>query len=323
MTSVRTPRRLVESPLIETIRTRKNLKDETRRVYLRAVDDFLRFAGTDPDKNWNYAAVEDWRDKLRERGLEPESKQRRAGRPLGTHSVTVYLKGLRFAAKRYAARATRPDRIVLDFTQGVDVPESDGSIGTKKRYAIPEASAIAMLATCRGDSLGDVRDRAILTLGFRTGMRRRGMAGIRLEDFATSPLGEFVIYITLKGGRRHDVPLDSVCIGATGRWCALLRERRVVSGPFFWTVTGDRLRAPMTPADIYRTVKARARLAGVSEPVTPHVMRHSAISYMVARGVPVYRIKRITGQKSDDIISLYTTDLNTEPASSILPDDLG
>ncbi len=322
--TVKPPRQLVESPLITAIRNRKNFKEETRRVYLRAVDDFVRFAGTDPGQ-WTYATVEDWRDKLGDRGLELEPGQRRGGRPLGVHSTTVYLKALRFAAKRWAQRESRPDRVVLDFTAGVDVPAADATSGTKKRYAIPLTAAIAMLATCRGSGLVDLRDRALLTFGFRTGMRRRGLAGITLADFGQSQLGENIVWITLKGGRRHDVPLDDACLRAAGQWQAVLTHHGRRTGAFFWSLTDDEqhLQAALTPEDIYKIVIARAALAGVTSHVTPHVMRHSAISYMIAAGVPVYRIKRVTGQRTDDIIGLYTTELDVTPASSVLPTDLG
>lgn len=307
----------IPASLLDPIERHVNFSAETKRAYTRAVVDFLAFAGADP-RGWTFAAAEDWRDKLLARGLDGG---RSAGHRLSRVSVALYVKALKFASGRYARRASRSGHPVEDFAQDVDVPRLDGH---KARYAIAEAAAAAMLATCRGMQPVDLRDRAILTLGFRTGMRRSGMAGIQLTDFERNRRGEEVVWITLKGGRRHDVPLDAKCLAAVSDWRHVLASSDVASGPLFHTFErdGQTLAGPLTGEGIYEAVQKRARLAGVGK-VSPHVMRHSFISYMVALGVPTYRIKRITGQKTDSIIDHYTTDLDGEPASSVLSDEIG
>lgn len=321
---------LRKHPLLGSIIRHPNFSPQTQRSYLCAVRDFLVYAGDDP-QNWTYAIAEDWRDKLLERGLERDpiaDKGKHKCHKLQRQSVQVYLKGLKFASRKYAERHSTRDNPIDDFAARVEVPnlKEDVSEGEtertkRKRRAIQESAAAAMLATCDESPVG-VRDRAILVLGFRTGMRRAGMAGIKLGDFGIDRVtGEPIVWITLKGGRRHDVPLDARCVAALDAWRAVLNK---TSGPLWYAFTRDgRVTTdPLTAEGIYEAVQKHAKLAGVPK-VSPHVMRHSFISYMVAHDVPVYRIKRITGQKTDSIIDHYTTDLDGTPASSVLPDDIG
>ena len=81
----------------------------------------------------------------------------------------------------------------------------------------------------------------------------------------------------------------------------------------------------VTDKQFYGIVKRRAKQAGIKRHVHPHILRHSFISWCVAAGVPTYRIKAMTGQKSDAIIDLYTTDLDAEtnPVSDIVARSLG
>jgi len=316
-------------PLLTTLEANKDdFSPETSRLYERAIRDFIAFAGG-ARKDWTTAAVQDWRKKLSASGLElnliSSDRRRRAPAPLSPQSVLLYTKAIRWVSRAYALRVKRAGESIAkyDFADGLKLKKEESK---KNRYAIPESSAAAILNTCRSNNPRDVRDFAILVLGFRTGMRRSGMAGILLTDFKTSyRTKEAVVEIQLKGKRRWEVPLDAACIKAVNAWQDVLIKRYGVNtGPFFraFKRNSDELVGPLTDEGIYEAVKKRARLAGVTG-VTPHVMRHSFISYMVARGVPIYQIKRITGQLSDAIIDHYTTDLTNTSAAGILPKELG
>jgi integrase len=73
-----------------------------------------------------------------------------------------------------------------------------------------------MLATCQGDGLRDVRDRAVLMVGFASGGRRRSeIAGLRVEQLtaeepvlvptaAPSPPCPFI-----SAGRKHQAPITT------------------------------------------------------------------------------------------------------------------
>ncbi len=56
---------------------------------------------------------------------------------------------------------------------------------------------------------------------------------------------------------------------------------------------------------VQRTLKGIARQAGISERITPHVLRHSFATHMYATGVPVAAIEAMLGHTSTDETSIY------------------
>lgn len=69
--------------LVLAITRSRSISPRTKRIYRRAVMDFLRWVGPDPAK-WTFLAVHAWHTHLKS-----------SGRP-----ATLYLYGLKFAARR-------------------------------------------------------------------------------------------------------------------------------------------------------------------------------------------------------------------------------
>ena len=56
---------------------------------------------------------------------------------------------------------------------------------------------------------------------------------------------------------------------------------------------------------IRRMIKQAAKEAGLTERITPHVLRHTFATHMYERGVPADAISRIMGHDSIEETSLY------------------
>lgn len=280
------------------IQNSPRLSARTKVLYTKAVKAFLVFAGKDPG-GWTGIKMEDWRNSL--------SQTRKP------QTVNGYLAALRYASKRLAQRHQNPQ---LDFAAYAEMmPRGE----RRKPRVLTLEEGRRFLASC-GGSPRDLRDRAAIMLGLRTGLRRAGICGIRFEDF----IGDNVVTVTLKGGRRHNLTLDQDVMRAFNDWGGWLLSKNIEDGFFFRSLSRTLLggavsvREKITPDGLYSSLKRRAEEAGI-DGFYPHVFRHTFVSWARKAGIPDYRIQAVTGHKVGDMIDRYTTDLDPTPVGASLP----
>ena len=158
-----------------------------------------------------------------------------------------------------------------------------------------------LLATCAGESLRDIRDRAILMVGFASGGRRRSeIAGLRREQLTVEPP------ITVEGG--PPLPSLSIHLGRTktsggdsdevvyltGRPVdalnAWLVAAKIESGSVFRAIDrwGNVSRRALDPKAINDIVKQRATMAGLEAgEFSAHGLRSGYLTEAANRGVPL------------------------------------
>lgn len=286
--------------LEEIIQSSPRLSPRTKRNYTRAVRRFVAFAGAG-EANWTGIATEHWRNQLLAQGLKPQT-------------VNLYLSGLRYASRRRAERRQNP---LLDFARYAETlrPEEP-----KPRRALTLIEGHRFISACEGDAPRDLRDTAIAVLGFRTGLRRAGICGIRFEDIKGG-----TVDVTLKGGKRHTIPIDDETGPALNDWMRWLRKQGIKSGPVFRSLPrGDNgVGGGLTTDGLYKAMKRRAKRAGIAG-FHPHIFRHTCISWLRQQGVKGWRIAQLTGHRHDGVsdpamIDHYTTDLDGTPVSDSIP----
>jgi len=122
-----------------------------------------------------------------------------------------------------------------------------------------------LLAACAGKRARDVRDRAIVVLGLRTGMLRSSMCELTIKDLKLGLDGDsgYTLTFTKKGGDRHTIKLDPDTLRVLAEWIECLKSQGITSGRLFRSIskgdqaTGSRL----TPDGLYRAIGARAEIA--------------------------------------------------------------
>lgn len=297
--------------LEQVVQNSQKLRPRTRTIYLASVRAFLAFTKHNP-RAWTGPAVEAWRDQLK-RSLQPQT-------------VNLYLDGLRYATKRLAERDQDPRKDFARYAEKL----APGPRAKRIPLTIPEAQRL--LVTCARNTPHDLRDRAILTLGLRCGIRCAGLCSIDLGP-GTRGRGSLVdrrLIIINKGGKPYELPaLDDVTLHGLTPWIEWLRKHDARSGPLFRALGRVGLDAPITPSatplttgSLYRAVKTRARAVGLGDRVSPHVFRHTCISWMAAAGASLVKIRELTGQKTDDVIRDYIQDTTsvTDPPGNYLPE---
>lgn len=153
----------------------------------------------------------------------------------------------------------------------------------------------ALFATCKGATLQDRRDLAILSLFADTGMRRGEMAGIKLDDL---DLREQVAVITGKTGTRA-VPYGAETAARLDRYLRVRRLSKHAALPQLWI--GQQ--GPVTVWGIENIIAKRAKTAGVA--AHPHLFRHTFAHMWLDGGGNEGDLQRLAGWKSPLMLQRY------------------
>lgn len=270
------------------------LSETTRKKYRLVVDQWVLFAGPDPN-GWTRTRMKEFRSQLISRGM-------------GAESIGAYLAAMRFASKWYASEFNTIDFSVIQPTR---MPEREHE---RRKPLLPD-QAERLLATCVDGrpTLFDQRDFTLLVVGLETGMRRKSLEGAMFDKIGTSrgPGGAYPsIKVPVKGrhgNQTFKVPLSDTAMLALERWQAVLD---VKTGYIFRRLIRRENSEPKVTPDglsgtsIYEMIVKRAELAKL-EDVYPHILRHTFVSWRL--NVPSYIIASVTGHslKALDGVDLH------------------
>ncbi len=187
--------------------------------------------------------------------------------------------------------------------------EVDGvRLGSRLPKALSEAEVGRLLATVLGDDPRSRRDRALLELLYGTGARISEAVGLDLADLAG---GEGLLRLFGKGAKERIVPIGAKCEEALAAWlCEAGRaalaparwRRRQDAEAVFLNLRGGRL----SRQGAFGVVASRAAQAGIERPVSPHVLRHSCATHMLAHGADIRVVQELLGHASIGTTQLYT-----------------
>ena len=156
----------------------------------------------------------------------------------------------------------------------------------------------AMISTCDPGTAPGARDRAILLLLWRLGLRRGEVSGLRLGDIDWRA-GQ--ITVTGKGRKDADLPLPADVGEAIAGYLRLRPDAGSDRAVFI------RLHAPyraLTAGGVTQAVAAAAGRAGLGV-LYAHRLRHSAATAMLAGGASLAEIGQVLSHQRPDTTSIY------------------
>jgi integrase/recombinase XerC len=161
--------------------------------------------------------------------------------------------------------------------------------------AIALAEDAGAAATC--DWIG-ARDLAILLLLYGAGLRIAEAMGLTARVL---PLGQ-AMRVTGKRSKTRIVPLVPAVKEAINAYVALCPYPLAGDARLFLGAKGG----PLNPDLVRRAVRgARARL-GLPDSLTPHALRHSFATHLMARGVDLRSLQELLGHASLSSTQIYT-----------------
>ena len=179
--------------------------------------------------------------------------------------------------------------------------------------ALSEEETERLLGAVVGTGPAVLRDRALLEVLYGTGARVSEVVGLNLGDVAAAVESADLALIRVlgKGDKERVVPLGRVARKALEAWLSgegrpLLEpkrwRRRSDADAVFLNARGGRL----TRAGAFGVVRKYATRVGLAERVSPHVLRHSCATHMLARGADVRVVQELLGHASIATTQRYT-----------------
>ena len=145
------------------------------------------------------------------------------------------------------------------------------------------------------------RDTALVMLLYGTGLRIGEALGLNLGDLPAAG-NDGTLTITGKGGRQRMAPLLAVVREALADYIADCPYKLEAHGPLFVGARGGRLNAGV----VQRQLRKLRGALGLPESATPHALRHSFATHMLAGGAGMRDIQELLGHASLSTTQRYT-----------------
>jgi integrase/recombinase XerC len=144
------------------------------------------------------------------------------------------------------------------------------------------------------------RDAAVLALLYGSGLRVSEALGLKRQDLSGERTETFTV--TGKGNKQRMVPVLSRVVALIREYIALCPYDLPAEGPLFVGAKGGRL----SPR-IVQLAMARIRGAlGLPESATPHALRHSFATHLLAAGADLRSVQELLGHASLSTTQVYT-----------------
>jgi len=309
----------VTSPAAHLPPTSSQDAQEDRVAALQTFAKDLATASRAPNTRRTYASAlvtfQSWADTLG-----------RATLPTTPETVALYVAHL----AREGRKASTIDRALAAISQahldaGLPSPRSASVVrrvvrGARRRSgaepcpkrALTEVELARMLDALPRDLAG-LRDRAVLTLGFATGLRRSELVALDVGHVTATDTGLLVAVLRSKTdpegrGRRikiHRVTDGACPVSAVEEW---IEKAGVVDGPLFLPVLrgGHAVRRRLSDKVVERIVKRAAELAQVDVAgISAHSLRSGYATAQATKGVPERTIMKRLGHTDPAMTRRY------------------
>lgn len=241
-----------------------------------------------PDHIWKYRLY-------LSRSLGP-SKQ-----PLKKSTQNYYLIALRNLLTYYVEKdidSLAPDKIKL---------AKDKNVKEVKFLKIDQIERL--LLTPDINTLVGLRDRAILEVLFSTGLRVAELANLRREQLRLTRTTDFLeISVVGKGSKVRTVYFSERAI----EWLKAYLGKRVDMDPALWVNFNPGKKAEevedrqLSIRSIENIVKKYVVMAGLPVMSSPHTMRHSYATDLLAQGVDLRLVQEFLGHSNISTTQIYT-----------------
>ena len=170
---------------------------------------------------------------------------------------------------------------------------------TLPRPASPEdAMALAEEAGEGREAWIGARDTAILLLLYGSGLRIAEAMSLKANAL---PIGR-ALRVTGKRGKPRVVPVVEAVRQAIGEYVALCPFTLAGDGPLFVGAKGGPLNADL----VRRAVRAARKRLGLPDSLTPHALRHSFATHLLAGGADLRSLQELLGHASLSSTQIYT-----------------
>ena len=208
------------------------------------------------------------------------------------------------AVRSFHAFLVDDDRAPANPSVGIAGPSSPGRLPKALGVAVVQS----LLDSVSADEPIALRDRALLEVLYGTGARVSEVVGLAVDDVYTGEGSTSdLLRVVGKGNKERVVPLGSHARHALEAYLTrarpILAKKSARATPALFL--GSRGSA-LTRQSIWNVLKKRARDAGIADPLSPHTLRHSCATHLVAGGADIRVVQELLGHQSVQTTQIYT-----------------
>jgi integrase/recombinase XerD len=172
----------------------------------------------------------------------------------------------------------------------------------KLPHVLSREEVARLLEQPRGTEPAALRDRALLEVMYACGLRASEATGVEVGDV---DLEGGILRARGKGSKERLVPIGSTAARALAAYLQRGRPR----------LAGDRLEprlflnhrgAGLTRQGLYKIVQRHARAAGLASKMSPHTLRHTFATHLLAGGCDLRSLQEMLGHADIATTQLYT-----------------
>jgi len=145
------------------------------------------------------------------------------------------------------------------------------------------------------------RDAAVLALLYGSGLRISEALGLTRKDVPEPGKGDTII-VTGKGNKTRMVPVLPPVLELVAEYVALFPGTLPAEGALFRGARGG----PLSPRIVQLTMERLRGALSLPDSATPHALRHSFATHLLARGGDLRAIQELLGHVSLSTTQIYT-----------------
>lgn len=269
-------------PFADYLRTQCHLSENTVAAYRRDLERFFKWLGNAPPAALTIRELADYAGWLHQEKLAPASVARHIV------SLKMFFRYLQLEG----AVIDNPVELLGSPKLWQRVPHVLSPTVLKNLFTSPQV----------GEPLWR-RDRAMLELLYATGCRASELSNLKLADVH---LDEGFCLCRGKGGKERLVPLGAKAAAAVSQYLEHerpgLAQAREHAPWLLLSRRGGRLRRER----IWELLKKFARRAGAPKTVSPHTLRHSFATHLLAGGADLRQVQEMLGHANIATTQIYT-----------------
>jgi len=271
---------------LDAIAYERGLSEHTRAAYERDLSDFFAYLES-------IAKVKDFDHVAREHIADYLLYEKRQGLSIATR------------ARRLVAIKVLFTYLVTEGHLRSNVSETVESAkrGRLLPRTLSEQEIGTLLNSIEGVTPQSIRDRCMLELFYACGLRVSEVVNLRVGDIR---MDETLVRCIGKGDKQRFVPIGSEACDWLHKYIDEARpalcKRDTTQQALFLTRFGK----PFTRQGIFDMLMKRAQTAGLTQSISPHVLRHCFATHLLAHGTQIRAIQEMLGHADIATTQVYT-----------------
>jgi len=171
---------------------------------------------------------------------------------------------------------------------------------------LTESQVEALLDTPDVSTAQGVRDRTMLELMYASGLRVTELVTLKVFNIS---LSDNVLRVFGKGNKERLVPFGEIASLWLKRYLAQPRLELLAgqqSEDLFITHSGSKAGSAMSRVMFWMLIKKYALLAGITQPMSPHTLRHAFATHLLNHGADLRAVQMLLGHVDISTTTIYT-----------------